>query len=78
MKTMRTNMTKGGCVHTLLIRGTQHEVSYCTCGNVHLTWGSVTLRLQPEDFEALAESLCEASHALGKARVEVEVPRLLV
>jgi len=81
MNAKRSTLPKGGCVHTLLIRGHQHEVTYCSCGNVHVTWGSVTLRMMPDDFAALSESLVEAAGALAEATREPEVPpagRLLV
>ncbi|MBB84013.1 MAG: hypothetical protein CL931_09425 [Deltaproteobacteria bacterium] len=49
------------CRHRLLARGEAHQITLCTCGSVHLTVGNTTLRLKPESFGALAESVARAT-----------------
>ena len=66
MNGQHATRAKGSCVHTLLTRGRQLEITYCSCGNVHVTWGSVTLRLLPEDFSVFSDGLVEAAGALAE------------
>lgn len=49
------------CRHRLLARGQGHQITLCTCGSVHLTLRNTTLRLTPEEFGAMAESVARAT-----------------
>ncbi|MCR9094285.1 MAG: hypothetical protein NXI30_08715 [bacterium] len=49
------------CRHRLLARGDGHQITHCTCGSVHLTLANTTLRLTPEAFAAMAQSIARAT-----------------
>ena len=49
------------CRHRLLARGQGHRITHCTCGSIHLTLQNTTLRLTPEQFGAMAQSIRRAT-----------------
>ena len=53
------------CRHRLLARGDAHRITLCTCGSLHLTLGTTTLRLTPEQFGAMAESVARATDQIA-------------
>ena len=52
------------CRHRLLARGRQHQITLCTCGSVHLTLHNTTLRLTPDEFGAMAQSVARATNEI--------------
>lgn len=52
-------------------------VEQCGCGNVHLTIGAITLRLQRDAFVEIAEALASASHAMEERPLRLAADRLL-
>ncbi len=46
-----------GCSHQLVARGRGCMVSLCSCGNVHLNLGALTLRLDGDELAELARTL---------------------
>ena len=52
------------CRHRLLAQGHRHRITHCTCGSVHLTLQNTTLRLPPEEFGAMAQSVARATNEI--------------
>lgn len=42
-------------------------IERCGCGAIHLTIGAITLRLQPEAFVAIADTITDGATALVMA-----------
>ena len=53
------------CRHRLLAHGEAHRITHCTCGHVHVTLGNTTVRLMPDAFQTLADSVAEATEAIA-------------
>lgn len=53
------------CRHRILVKGSDHLISVCTCGTFHLSFESATIRLSPEQFEAFSESALEVRNELA-------------
>lgn len=48
------------CTHSPLANGTGYQITYCSCGRVHLTLGRTTLQLDPAEFRTLARGIAAA------------------
>ena len=53
-----------GCSHQLVARGRGCMVSHCSCGNIHLNLGAVTLRLDRDELAELARTLGQAAEVV--------------
>lgn len=61
-------MSKSACgPHTELVSNNAVIVSRCSCGTLHVTIiaAGITVRMSPELFRALTQSLVKASEKLG-------------
>lgn len=57
-----------GCARSRLASGPLAVVERCHCGTVHLTIGTLTLRLAPAACESLCRTLVDALRALREIR----------
>lgn len=61
-------MTETDCPRSVLAESEHCRLAHCACGIVHLTMGPLTLRLEPEVLEALADTCTRAARALRQTR----------
>ncbi len=54
------------CVHSLLAAGPGYQITLCSCGRVHFSLGDTTLRLDPQQLDALASGLTTASERMHR------------
>ena len=47
------------------------QIDQCGCGAIHVTIGAMTLRMQPDAFAAVADSIADA-HAILEVRARLQ------
>lgn len=65
------------CSHVELVRDRSCRITHCDHGTIHLTLGAITVRLKPDQLNALATNLTTAAARLREARDLGPPPHLL-